>query len=353
MLFDEFVIRDVILRNRIVVSPMCQYSSEDGFATDWHLVHLGSRASGGAGLVLTEAAAVEERGRISPQDLGFWKDEHIPALKRVTDFVESQGALTGIQLAHAGRKASTARPWEGGAPIHEKAGGWRPVAPSPIPFDLGYSVPDELSAEGIKSVVNAFSRAAERALLAGFKVIELHAAHGYLLHEFLSPVSNQRKDAYGGSFGNRTRIVVECVQAIRKVWPERLPLFVRISATDWLEPEGWDLEQSVELARVLKKEGVDLIDCSSGALVPNAKIPAGTGFQVPFARRIREEAKIATGAVGFITSSQQAETVLRAGQADLVILARQFLRDPYWALHAAAELRQKGNWPVQYERAAA
>lgn len=353
MLFEPFKLRDAVLRNRVVVSPMCQYSSVDGFASDWHLVHLGSRAVGGAALVFTEATAVEERGRISPADLGLWKDAHIPMLKRVTDFIHGQGALAGIQLAHAGRKASTAAPWEGGAPVDAGKGGWSPVAgPGPVPFSAASQVPEMLTAAGISGVVAAFAAAAVRALAAGFDVAELHAAHGYLLHEFLSPVSNKRADAYGGSFANRTRIVVEAARAVRKVWPERLPFFVRISATDWLDSGGWDLEQSVELARLLKPEGVDLIDCSSGGIVPDARIPAGAGFQTAFAARIRKEAGIPTGAVGLITSAAQAETIIRTGQADVVLAAREFLRDPYFPLHAAKELHAKIAWPKQYERAA-
>jgi len=352
MLFEPLKIREVRFKNRIVMSPMCQYSSEDGFASDWHLVHLGSRAVGGAALVMTEATAVEARGCISPEDLGIWKDEHVPSLMRITQFIASQGAVAGIQLAHAGRKASTAKPWEGGRPIEEKHGGWRPVGPSEIPFDHGYPSPDALTSREIAIVVDAFAQAASRAFEAGFKVVELHAAHGYLLHEFLSPVSNKRTDAYGGPFENRIRIVLEIVRAIRKEWPDDLPLFIRISATDWLEPEGWDLEQSVELARVLLKEGVDLVDCSSGALVPYAKIPASPGYQVPFAERIRRETGILTGAVGLITTAEQAERILQNGQADFIIVARQFLREPYWPLQAAASLQEKISWPIQYGRAA-
>jgi len=353
MLFDPMTLRGVVFRNRVVVSPMCEYSSEDGFASDWHLVHLGSRAVGGAGLVFTEATAVEARGRISPQDLGIWKDEHIPKLEQITRFIESQGAVAGMQLAHAGRKASVSRPWDGDKPVSAADGGWKAVAPSALPFGDGSQVPEALTADGIRAMTLSFKAGAERALKAGFKVIEVHAAHGYLLHEFLSPTSNKRQDAYGGSFENRIRLLREITAVVRKVWPEKYPVFVRISATDWTEPEGWDVEQSVELARYLKKEGVDLIDCSSGALVPSARIPAGPGFQVPFAARIRKEAGIATGAVGFITSAVQAETIVRTGQADMVFLARELLRQPYWPLHASAELRSKMAWPAQYARAAA
>ena len=330
---------------------MCQYSSHDGFASDWHLVHLGTRAVGGAALVFTEAAAVVPEGRISPEDLGIWKDEHVEMLSRITGFVRQQGAAAGIQLAHAGRKASTAAPWKGGKPLRKGDGGWSPiVAPSPIPFSDGYQVPHELSVDEIRKVVDSFAAAAKRALSAGFEVIELHAAHGYLMHEFLSPLSNQRKDQYGGSFENRIRIVCEMVSAVRNVWPEKQPLFVRISSTDWVEG-GWDAKQSVELARRLKLLGVDLIDCSSGGNVPHVKIPTGPGYQTEFAEKIRREAEIMTGAVGMITSAQQADHIVRSGQADAVLLAREFLRQPYWPLQAAKVLGQKIQWPVQYERA--
>ncbi len=352
MLFDPMTIRGVVFRNRVVVSPMCQYSSEDGFASDWHFIHLGTRAVGGAGLVFTEATAVEDIGRISLQDLGIWKAEHIPKFQEITSFIEAQGAVAGMQLAHAGRKASISRPWEGDNSLNVTEGGWKPVAPSAIPFDLGFQVPVALTVEDIKSTVQSFKNAAQRALKAGFKVVEVHAAHGYLLHQFLSQTSNQRKDFYGGSFENRIRLLLEVVEAVRSVWPEKYPLFVRISGTDWTEPEGWDLEQSVELARHLKKAAVDLIDCSSGGLVSHAKIPAGPGFQVPISEKIRREVGIATGTVGFITSAVQAETILRTGQADMIFLARELLRNPYWPLHASAELRKKMEWPVQYSRAA-
>ncbi|HYO53525.1 NADH:flavin oxidoreductase/NADH oxidase [Archangium sp.] len=351
LLFTPLSLRGVTLRNRIAVSPMCQYSSEDGFANDWHFVHLGTRAVGGAGLVMSEATAVEAIGRISPQDLGIWKDEHIAPLARITRFIHEHGAVAGIQLAHAGRKASTARPWEGGAPIAPGVnGGWRPVGPSPLAFDPDHTVPEALDDAGIQRVLRAFVDATERARAAGFRQVEIHAAHGYLLHEFLSPLSNQRTDRYGGSFENRVRLTREVVQAVRKRWPEELPLFVRISATDWAEG-GWNLDESVALAKLLKQDGADLIDCSSGALVPDVKIPAGPGYQTPFAERIRKEAGIATGAVGFIRSAFQADHILRAEQADLVILARELLRDPYWPLHAARELHAKVAWPPQYERA--
>jgi 2,4-dienoyl-CoA reductase-like NADH-dependent reductase (Old Yellow Enzyme family) len=343
--------RGVCLRNRIVVSPMCQYSSVDGMATDWHLVHLGSRAVGGAALVIAEATAVTPQGRISPSDLGIWSDAHTEPLARCTRFIAEHGAVAGIQLAHAGRKASTARPWEGGGALTPEQGGWRPiVAPSAIAFDDTHPVPEALDASGIAAVVSAFAAAARRSLDAGFQVIELHAAHGYLLHEFLSPLSNARADQYGGAFANRTRIVREVVEAVREVWPERFPLFVRISATDWVEG-GWDIEQSVELARMLGPLGVDLIDCSSGGNVAKARIPLGPGYQVAFAERIRREAGICTGAVGLITRPEQADEIVREGQADVVILARQLLRDAYWALHAARQLGTAVEWPRQYLRA--
>ncbi|MDQ6913314.1 MAG: NADPH dehydrogenase NamA [Verrucomicrobiota bacterium] len=350
-LFSPLVLRDVQLKNRIGVSPMCEYSSVDGFANDWHLVHLGSRAVGGAALVLTEATAVTADGRISPQDLGIWKDEHIEMLARIFRFIEAQGAVPGMQLAHAGRKASTSPPWEGGKPVSEDNGGWRPIhAPSALPFDEGSIRPREMTLDDIGEVVRAFADAAVRAQKAGAKVIELHAAHGYMLHEFLSPLSNHRSDNYGGSFENRIRLTRDTVEAVRRVWPERLPLFVRISATDWIDG-GWDVEQSVELAKVLKPLGVDLIDCSTGGAAPGAKIPLGPGYQVPFSERIRREAEIATAAVGLITDAKQANEIIANGRADLIFLARQFLRDPYWPLHAARELGAEVQAPVQYGRA--
>ncbi|HTV72561.1 MAG TPA: NADH:flavin oxidoreductase/NADH oxidase [Candidatus Acidoferrales bacterium] len=350
-LFESPTFRSLTLRNRIGVSPMCEYSCVDGAANDWHLVHLGSRAVGGAGLVLTEAAAVEARGRISPADLGIYDDRHIEPLARVTRFISAQGAVPGIQLAHAGRKASTAPPWEGGRYLGVDEGGWRPIlAPSPLPFSERAVVPAEMTLADIAEVTAAFARAAERALAAGFKVVEVHGAHGYLLHEFASPLSNKRTDAYGGSLAHRTRFAREVVTAIRAVWPEQLPLFYRISATDWVDG-GWDLDQSVALARELGSLGVDLIDCSSGGSVPNAAIPSDPGYQVPFAQRIRHEAQIATAAVGMITTPAQADEIVRSEKADLVFLARQFLRDPYWPLHAAYELGVDVPWPVQYERA--
>jgi 2,4-dienoyl-CoA reductase-like NADH-dependent reductase (Old Yellow Enzyme family) len=351
-LFDPLVIQDVTFANRVFVSPMCEYSSTDGYATDWHFVHLGSRAVGGAGLVLTEATAVLPEGRISPQDLGIWSDDHIEPLARIVRFIHEQGSVAGMQLAHAGRKASTYRPWDGNGAILEKDGGWNDVvAPSALRFTDSYPMPKELSIDAIKNITSAFAAAARRACEAGFRVIEIHAAHGYLLHEFLSPLSNHRADAYGGSFENRTRLLRETVAAVRKSWPERAPLFVRISATDWVEG-GWDIEQSVELARQLKELGVDLMDCSSGGNVPRAQIPVGPGYQTAFADQIRREANILTGAVGMITSPIQAEQIVTTGQADAVIIAREFLRDPYWPLRAARELGQPISWPVQYLRAA-
>ena len=351
MLFDPLPLREITLRNRIIVSPMCQYSSKDGFANDWHLVHLGSRAVGGASLVFTEAAAVTPEGRISPQDLGVWKDEHVPELARIVRFIDSQGAVAGMQLAHAGRKASTQPPWQGNRVLGKEEGGFRPIyAPSPIPFRPEDPVPEELDTAGIARIAKAFGEAADRALRAGFRIVELHAAHGYLLHEFLSPLSNRRTDAYGGSFENRIRILLEVTRSVRGRWPDRLPLFVRISASDWVEG-GWDLDQSVEPSRRLAREGVDLIDCSSGGLVPGVKIPVGPGYQTAFAERIRREAAILTGAVGVIRSADQAEHIVRSGQADAVFLARQLLRDPYWPLKAAKHLGVQVRWPVQYERA--
>ena len=331
---------------------MCQYSSEDGFANDWHLVHLGSRAVGGAALVITEAAAVEARGRISPQDLGIWKDEHIEMLARIVRFIESQGAVAGIQLAHAGRKASTARPWEGHPPTDEAHGGWQPFAPSPIKFDESYPLPHEMTPKDIEDVKAAFVAAARRSFAAGFKWIEIHSAHGYLSHSFLSPLSNGRRDQYGGSFENRIRFLIETTRDVRGAWPQHLPLAVRLSATDWVEG-GWNLEQSIELARRLKNEGVDLIDCSSGGLVPHAKVQVGPGYQVPFAEAIRAEAQIATAAVGMITEPKQADEIIRSGKADLVLLARELLRRPYWPIHAAKSLGQidRVRIPPQYGRA--
>ena len=351
-LFASLAIRGINLSNRIVVSPMCQYSSQDGFANDWHFVHLSSRAVGGAALVFTEASAVLPEGRISPQDLGIWNDAHVEPLGRITRFIHDQGSVAGMQLAHAGRKASTRRPWEGHGEVLERDGGWQKVvAPTADRFAVGYAQPQELAAQGIEEVIHAFRDAACRALNAGFRILEIHAAHGYLLHEFLSPLSNKRKDHYGGAFDNRVRLVCEVVSAVRSVWPEDAPLFIRISATDWVEG-GWDLEQSVELARRVQALGVDLVDCSSGGNLPHADIPLGPGYQTPFAERIRREAGVLTGTVGMITDPAQADHVIRTGQADATFLARELLRDPYWPLRAARELGQPAAWPAQYLRAA-
>lgn len=350
-LFEPLRLRDVQFPNRIFVSPMCQYSCEGGMATEWHLVHLGSRAIGQAALVMAEATAVTADGRISPKDLGIWSDAHIAPLQRAFAFVEQQGAVPAIQLAHAGRKASTSEPWKGSLPVPVADRGWTPIyAPSAIAFAEGYQIPQALTLAQIASVVSAFAAAARRAEAAGAKLVEIHSAHGYLLHSFLSPLSNQRADEYGGSFENRIRMVCEVVQAVRRVWPEHYPLFVRISCTDWVQG-GWTVEESIALARVFKSLGVDMVDCSSGGAVPYAKVPLGPGFQVPFAERIRQDAAIPTIAVGMITEPVQADHIIRTGQADAVMLARQLLRHPYWPLHAAHVLAQDIKWPVQYERA--
>jgi 2,4-dienoyl-CoA reductase-like NADH-dependent reductase (Old Yellow Enzyme family) len=350
-LFSPLKLRSVSFANRIGVSPMCQYSSEDGFAKDWHMVHLGSRAQGGAGLVMLEASAVLPEGRISIADLGIWKDAHIPALKRIAHFIHSQGARVGIQLAHAGRKGSMTAPFTGERLLGPGEGGWQPVAPSALAFSGTYAVPQALDKSGIEAVVEGFRQAARRALEAGFDLVEIHAAHGYLLHQFLSPLANQRTDEYGGSFENRIRLSLEVVDAVRAEWPAHLPLFVRISATDWADG-GWNADESVALARLFREHGVDLVDASSGGMVPNAKIPVGPGFQVEFSDRIRREAGIATAAVGLITEPAQANGVIANGEADLVFLAREMLRDPYWPVHAAAALGEQASWPVQYLRAA-
>ena len=350
MLFTPISFRTVKLRNRIMVSPMCQYSCEDGRATDWHLVHLGSRAVGGAALVMAEATAVQARGRISAGDLGIWEDAHVPGLQRIARFITEQGAAAGIQLAHAGRKASVRVPWEGDRPLSPEEGAWQVVGPSPLPFSPAHPVPEALSEGDIADVIRSFVEATGRARAAGFTVVELHFAHGYLVHEFLSPLSNQRTDRYGGSFENRTRLAREIAQAVRAEWPDALPIFVRLSTTDWTNG-GWDVEQTVELARGLKTDGVDLIDCSSGGNVNGARLPIGPGYQTPNAEKVRRESGIATGAVGLITSAAQADHVIRTGQADIVVMARQLLRDPYWPLHAAAELRTEAAWPNQYLRA--
>jgi 2,4-dienoyl-CoA reductase (NADPH2) len=350
-LFQSFTIRGVTLKNRIVVSPMCQYSSVDGLADDWHLVHLGSRAVGGAGLIFVEATAVTAEGRITPGDMGIWDDSHIEPLARIARFIHRMGAIAGIQLAHAGRKASCSVPWQGGGRLKTPAeGGWDVVAPSAIPFRESDPASRPLDEAGILATLAAFTAAARRAIQAGFRVIEIHSAHGYLLHEFLSPLSNRRTDAYGGSLENRMRIVVQVATALRQALPDHMPLFTRISATDWVEG-GWDLGQSIELARALKPIGVDLIDASSGGLVPRAVIPVAAGFQVPFAAAIREQAVIPTAAVGMITEPAQANAILAQGQADLVFLAREMLREPYWPLKAGRALGQDQKWPVQYERA--
>lgn len=350
-LFDPVTVRGLSLPNRVIVSPMCEYSSQDGFANDWHFVHLGSRAVGGAALVLTEATAVTPEGRISPEDLGLWRDEHAERLAAIVAFVHANGAAAGVQLAHAGRKGSTKRPWTGTGAVTREAGGWEPVGPTAEPFADDYPTPRALDAAGIAGVVDAFRAAAVRAREAGFDVVEVHGAHGYLVHEFLSPLINRRTDAYGGAFDNRIRLCLEIAAAVRAVWPDRLPVFVRLSCTDWVEG-GWDVDQTVELARRLASIGVDLIDCSSGGAVSYAKVPIGPGYQVPFAERVRREAGIATGAVGLITGAAQADAIVAGGQADCVLLARELLRDPYWPLRAAAELKQAAAWPSQYLRAA-
>jgi len=351
-LFDPLQLRGLALPNRVGASPMCQYSSEDGLAGDWHLVHLGGLAQGGCGLVLTEAAAVVPEGRISPQDLGIWNDAQLEPLARVMRFVRAQGAVAGIQLAHAGRKAGTAAPWLGGGPLAPDQGGWQGVSAGPEPFDAGWTAPRALDEAGLAQVVAAFAAAAGRALAAGFQVAELHGAHGYLLHQFLSPLSNPRTDRWGGSFTNRTRLLREAAAAVRNVWPGHLPVLVRLSATDWTEG-GWDLEQTVVLARELRALGVDLVDCSSGGNVPRAQIPLAPGYQVPFAARVRREAGVATAAVGLITGAAQAQAVVAAGEADLVLLGRELLRNPRWPLAAARELGVTVPWPKQYARAAA
>jgi len=350
MLFSPITIGSVTIRNRIFVSPMCQYSSPEGLPTDWHLVHLGSRAVGGAGLVMTEAVAVSPEGRISPDDSGIWSDAHADAFRPIARFIAGQGAVAGIQLAHAGRKASTDSPWRGGGVLGDDEWGWRPVAPSPLPFNPGGVEPLELDAADLDRIEESFRAATRRALAAGFRAIEVHMAHGYLLHQFLSPLANRRSDDYGGSLENRLRFPLRIVRAVRAEWPAELPLLARISAADWVEG-GWDLGQSVLLARRLKICGVDLIDCSSGFVVPDEPIPVGPGFQVPFSAAIRTATGIATGAVGLITDPAQAEQIIATGQADVVSLGRQLLRDPYWPLHAARALKVEVPWPDQYLRA--
>lgn len=349
-LFSPLKLRDIEFKNRIFLSPMCQYSAVDGMPGAWHITHYGTRAVGGAALVMLEATGVCPAGRISPFDLGLWADAHIEGYAPIARFVREQGAVPGIQLAHAGRKASTGAPWLGGRPLPPDNGGWLPFAPSALPFAPGYAMPHALSEMEIGQVVSIFRKAAERALAAGFEVVEIHMAHGYLLHEFLSPLTNQRNDIYGGSPENRARLPLAVVDAVRTIWPERLPLFVRISATDWVEG-GWDLPQSVQLSRWLKERGVDLIDCSSGGLVADAQIPAAPGFQVPFATAIKEQTGINVGAVGLITQAAQAEQIIASGQADAVFLGRELLRNPYWPLQAARELGVDVTWPKQYQRA--
>jgi 2,4-dienoyl-CoA reductase-like NADH-dependent reductase (Old Yellow Enzyme family) len=349
-LFSPLTLRGIEFKNRIFVSPMCQYSSPEGMPTDWHLVHLGSRAVGGAALVMVEATAVSREGRISPDDSGIWADRHAEAFAPIARFILEQKAVPGIQLAHAGRKASTDAPWCGGRPLKPYERGWQPLAPSAIPFSDGFPMPREMTAQDIEAVLGQFIDAAERSLAAGFQVMEVHSAHGYLLHEFLSPLSNQRTDEYGGSLENRMRFPLRVARAVREVWPEHLPVFVRISATDWVEG-GWDLAQSVEYSRRLKEIGVDLIDCSAGYLIHGVHIPEGPGYLTPFAYAIRREAGIATGTVGFITDPVQAEQIVATEIADAVFLARQMLRDPYWPLHAAKALGVDASWPVQYARA--
>jgi 2,4-dienoyl-CoA reductase-like NADH-dependent reductase (Old Yellow Enzyme family) len=349
-LFQPLTIRGVTIKNRIAVSPMCQYSSADGFANDWHLVHLGTRAVGGAGLVFTEAAAVSPEGRISPDDLGIWKDEHIDMLQHITEFITAHGAVPGIQLAHAGRKASHASPWNGNGPLHENERGWETVAPTALPYKEGDLTPKEMTTAEIKQLVVDFAEATKRAASAGFKIVEIHAAHGYLINEFLSPLSNHRTDEYGGSFDNRVRVLLDIVQAVQKVWKNELPLFVRLSVTEWADG-GFSPEDSVELTKRLIDLGVDLIDCSSGGNAHHQKIPVGPMYQVPLAAKIKKESGLLTGAVGLITSAQQAEQILQRGEADLIFLARQLLRDPYFPLHAAKELGVNVDWPKQYDRA--
>jgi 2,4-dienoyl-CoA reductase-like NADH-dependent reductase (Old Yellow Enzyme family) len=346
-LLSPLTIRNVTFRNRIVMSPMCQYIAKDGFADDWHLVHLGSRAAGGVGLVVVEATAVTPEGRITRGDLGIWDDQHIGPLARIARFVQGQGAVAGIQLAHAGRKASCEEPWKGGARLQKGDGGWDVVAPSPIPFNEGDPASISLDEAGIEGVVAAFEAACRRALEAGFQVIEIHAAHGYLLHEFLSPLSNERTDQYGGSLENRMRVTLQVAESLRRLTPEKIPLFIRVSGTDWVDG-GWDIEQSVVLARRVKDLGVDLVDVSSGGLVPKARIPVGKGYQVPLARKVRCEAGVMTGAVGLITEPHQANEIVTGGDADLVFLARELMREPYWALKAEHELGEEPTWPISY-----
>jgi 2,4-dienoyl-CoA reductase-like NADH-dependent reductase (Old Yellow Enzyme family) len=349
-LFSPLTIKSITVKNRIVVSPMCEYSSVDGFANEWHLVHLGSRAVGGAGLIITEATAVSPEGRISADDLGIWKNAHLDKLKTIVSFIHKHGSVAGIQLAHAGRKASFQAPWKGTAQLTKENGGWQTVSASAIPFNEEDTIPEALTIEGIKKVKDDFKAATQRALTAGFKLVEIHAAHGYLIHQFLSPLSNKRSDEYGGSFENRIRLLTEITEAIQSVWPKDLPVFVRISSTDWT-PGGWDENDSVRLAAILKNMGIDLIDCSTGGIIPGVKIPIGPGYQVRFAAQVKKEAGILTGAVGMITGAEQAEEILEKEEADLIIMARELLRDPYFPLHAARQLGDDVAWPEQYQRA--
>ncbi|MET7308480.1 NADH:flavin oxidoreductase/NADH oxidase [Streptomyces sp. NPDC005571] len=362
VLFEPCTLRSLVIPNRVWMAPMCQYSADAvgpnaGVATDWHFAHLAARAAGGTGLILTEATAVSPEGRISPADLGIWNDTQVAALRRITSFITGQGSIAGIQLAHAGRKASTAAPWLGGGPVGPDEHGWQPVAPSPLPFDEGHPVPHELTVDEIHGVVDQFREAARRALDAGFEVAEVHGAHGYLVGQFLSPHSNRRTDEYGGSFDNRVRFALQVVDAVREVWPEDLPVFFRISATDWLtendedDREGWTVDETVRLAKELQAHGVDLLDVSSGGNAPNARITTGPGYQVPFAARVREETSLPVAAVGLITEPQQAETIVADGQADAVLLGRELLRSPAWAQHAARELGGEVHRPAQYLRA--
>ncbi len=350
MLFSPLELRSLTLKNRILLSPMCQYSCRDGLANDWHMAHLGSRAIGGAAMIMAEATAVLPEGRISPADCGLWNDAQMQAFVPITHFISAQGAIPAIQLGHAGRKASVLPPWRGGIAVDAQEGGWQPLAPSPVPFSAASVAPAELDHDQIEAISDSFAAAVRRALVAGFQVVEVHMAHGYLLHQFLSPLANHRRDDFGGSLENRMRLPLEVAKRVRAIWPENLPVFVRISATDWAEG-GWDLEQSLELCRRLKDIGIDLIDCSSGGLVSDAQIPVAPGFQTPFATAIRKEVGIATGAVGLITAAQQAEQIVATGLADVVLLGRELLRNPCWPLEAAALLQAEHSWPLQYERA--
>jgi 2,4-dienoyl-CoA reductase-like NADH-dependent reductase (Old Yellow Enzyme family) len=349
ILFSPITIKSITLKNRLAISPMCQYSAKDGFPNDWHLVHLGSRAVGGAGLIISEACAVVPEGRISPFDIGIWKDEHIESHLRITQFIESMGAVPAVQLAHAGRKASCDTPWNGGGYLTKESDSWQIVGPSEIPFKPGAPTPNILTTEEIKRVIHTFQLAAQRSLKAGYKIIEIHAAHGYLIHQFLSPLSNHRTDEYGGSFENRTRLLLEVVDAIKSVWPKSLPLFVRISATDWSDG-GWDVNASIELVKLMEQKGVDLIDTSTAGNIYDAQIPVGPGYQVQFASAIKNATTMLTGAVGLITNAQQAEEILQNKCADLILIGRLSLRNPYFPLNAAKELNENIKWPLQYER---